>query len=189
MTTTKERIKRAWQYGPWNRLDIEVYHFNYRLHDIADWPFDAVEVLRQDSEVVFLGSLKAACSLEKWPEYFGENVNIVLSMCLDDMAVKGAPKDWSTYFRCHGVHHSPSSGRHLLPTSCGCCGLFLTSRSDASSLHFRLSTIATEKTNTLAERKQRAHVHALRWRHQQKCCRDLCLAHLAHTMSAEEAIT
>ena len=157
MTTTKERIKRAWQCGLWNRLDIEVHHFNYRLHDITDWPFDAVEVLRQD----FLGSLKATCSLKRWPEYFGKNVNIVLSMCLDDMAVKDAPTDWSTYFRCHGVHHiALPSGRHLRPTSCGCCGLFLASQRvalRAASTEVLPRSVLGSSSPTACQRKKPLH--------------------------------
>ena len=153
MTPTKEHIKQSWQYGPWNRLDIEAYHFNYHLGDITDWPFDAVEVCCKESEVVFLGCLKAACSLEKWPEYFREKANIVLSMCLQDMAVKGAPKDCTAYFRCHGIQHIAPPLEDIRAQAGG----------DTAALSLRA--------------KQRAHFHALRWWHQQKRCRNLRMAH------------
>ena len=170
-------------------FDIEVYHFNYRLHDITDWPFDAVEVLCQDSEVVFLGSLKAACSLEKWPEYFGEKVNIVLSMCLDDMAVKGAPKDWSTYFRCDGVHDI------ALPLEDIC----VRAHADAAAFSLRATVLLEacisacqqlhqqRRTLWLKESSVRIFMHCVGGinRSAAALCASLMLA---HSMSAEEPI-
>ena len=54
---------------------------------------------------MYLGSLKAACKLEEWPRRFGVRITVVLSMCLGDMSMKGAPPDWTADFGKHGVSH------------------------------------------------------------------------------------
>ena len=48
---------------------------------------------------LILGSLQAACNLKEIDDSFGRSVNVVVTMCKDEMKVAGTPSDWSTYFQ------------------------------------------------------------------------------------------
>eukprot|EP00438_Fugacium_kawagutii_P002698 Skav218907 [mRNA] locus=scaffold328:440051:440561:- [translate_table: standard] len=52
-----------------------------------------------------LGSLKAACSLEEISSTLSVEVTVVVTMCAQEMKIRGAPTDWSEYFRRRNIFH------------------------------------------------------------------------------------
>jgi len=65
-----------------------------------------------DRASVLLGSIKAACSLEDIFKTLSVKVTVVVTMCADEMEIRGAPKDWARYFRQLSLSHQVSLGGH-----------------------------------------------------------------------------
>ncbi len=58
-----------------------------------------------DRASVLLGSIKAACSLEDIFKTLSVKVTVVVTMCANEMEIRGAPKDWARYFPQEKVFH------------------------------------------------------------------------------------
>ena len=83
----------------WNALDEVIHEHNYSFKSIAAWPVDACVVYAPTRRAsLILGSLQAACNLKDIERSLGRKVNIVVTMCENEMKVAGAPADWTAYF-------------------------------------------------------------------------------------------
>ena len=80
-------------------LDEVIHEHNYSFKSIAAWPLDACVVYAPTRHAsLILGSLQAACNLKDIERSLGRKVNIVVTMCENEMKVAGAPADWTAYF-------------------------------------------------------------------------------------------
>ena len=90
----------------WTDLDTVTSQHNYNFQSIENWPLDAALIYKPtDRASVLLGSMKAACGLEDIWKTLSLKVTVVVTMCAHEMKMQGAPKDWTSYFKQHGVFH------------------------------------------------------------------------------------
>ena len=90
----------------WNDLDRITCQHPYNFNAIEQWPLDAAVICKPtDRASVLLGSIKAACSLEDIFKTLSVKVTVVVTMCADEMEIRGAPKDWARYFQQGKVFH------------------------------------------------------------------------------------
>ena len=90
----------------WTDLDTDTSQHNYSFQSIENWPLDAALIYKPtDRASVLLGSMKAACGLEDIWKTLSLKVTVVVTMCAHEMKMEGAPKDWTSYFKQHGVFH------------------------------------------------------------------------------------
>ena len=72
----------------------------YSFGSIEEWPLDVAVICKPtDRASVLLGSIKAACSLEDICQALSVKVTVVVTMCANEMEIRGAPKDWAQYFQ------------------------------------------------------------------------------------------
>ena len=98
-------ITSAYKSGSWSSLEHEIATFPYAMNDISGWPMDGVAILVTPAEACFLGSLKAACSLDAIYAIHKLPINVVLTACMAELHVKGTPSSWEFYFARQGVTH------------------------------------------------------------------------------------
>ena len=103
----EEDIRRAYADKEcWNDLDRITCQHPYNFNAIEQWPLDAAVICKPtDRASVLLGSIKAACSLEDIFESLSVKVTVVVTMCANEMEIRGAPKDWAQYFQQENVYH------------------------------------------------------------------------------------
>ena len=103
----EEDIRRAYADKEcWNDLDRITCQHPYNFNAIEQWPLDAAVICKHtDRASVLLGSIKAACSLEDIFETLSVKVTVVVTMCANEMEIRGAPKDWARYFQQEKVFH------------------------------------------------------------------------------------
>ena len=103
----EEDIRRAYADKEcWNDLDRITCQHPYNFNAIEQWPLDAAVICKPtDRASVLLGSIKAACSLEDIFKTLSMKVTVVVTMCANEMDIRGAPKDWARYFQQEKVFH------------------------------------------------------------------------------------
>ena len=103
----REDIRRAYADKEcWNDLDRITCQHPYNFNAIEQWPLDAAVICKPtDRALVLLGSIKAACSLEDIFKTLSVKVTVVVTMCANEMEIRGAPKDWARYFQQENVFH------------------------------------------------------------------------------------
>ena len=103
----EEDIRKAYADKEcWNDLDRITSRHPYSFGSIEEWPLDAAVICKPtDRASVLLGSIKAACSLEDIFETLSVKVTVVVTMCANEMEIRGAPKDWAQYFQQEKVYH------------------------------------------------------------------------------------
>ena len=103
----EEDIRKAYADKEcWNDLDRITSRHPYSFGSIEEWPLDAAVICKPtDRASVLLGSIKAACSLEDIFESLSVKVTVVVTMCANEMEIRGAPKDWAQYFQQEKVYH------------------------------------------------------------------------------------
>ena len=90
----------------WTDLDTVTSQHDYSFESIENWPLDAALIYKPtDRASVLLGSMKAACGSEDIWKTLSLKVTVVVTMCAHEMKMQGAPKDWTSYFKQHGVFH------------------------------------------------------------------------------------
>ena len=90
----------------WNDLDRITSRHPYSFGSIEEWPLDAAVICKPTTRAsVLLGSIKAACSLKDIFETLSVKVTVVVTMCANEMEIRGAPKDWAQYFQQENVYH------------------------------------------------------------------------------------
>ena len=88
----KVRMRDIWYTTPWPELDSRLFSFPYRMDDISNWPFDGVLISTTTTNICFLGSVKAAACLEEFPTTVGHSIDVVVSLCGDEMYdIQGLP--------------------------------------------------------------------------------------------------
>ena len=103
----EEDIRRAYADKEcWNDLDRITCQHPYNFNAIEQWPLDAAVICKPtDRASVLLGSIKAACSLEDIFKTLSVKVTVVVTMCTNEMEIRGAPKVWARYFQQENVFH------------------------------------------------------------------------------------
>ena len=103
----EEDIRRAYADKEcWNDLDRITCQHPYNFNAIEQWPLDAAVICKPtDRASVLLGSIKAACSLEDIFKTLSVKVTVAVTMCANEMEIRGAPKDWAQYFQQEKVFH------------------------------------------------------------------------------------
>eukprot|EP00438_Fugacium_kawagutii_P013261 Skav225488 [mRNA] locus=scaffold868:67474:68202:- [translate_table: standard] len=106
-TSWERDVKRAYQDKErWHDVDRVTDKHNYSFRTIEEWPLDAAVIYQPtDGACVMLGSLKGACSLEEISSTLSVEVTVVVTMCAQEMKIRGAPTDWSEYFRRQNIFH------------------------------------------------------------------------------------
>ena len=103
----EEDIRKAYADKEcWTDLDRITCWHPYSFGSIEEWPLDAAVICKPtDRASVLLGSIKAACSLEDICQALSVKVTVVVTMCANEMEIRGAPKDWAQYFQQENVYH------------------------------------------------------------------------------------
>ena len=103
----EEDIRRAYADKEcWNDLDRITCQHPYNFNAIEQWPLYAAVICKPtDRASVLLGSIKAACSLEDIFKTLSVKVTVAVTMCANEMEIRGAPKDWAQYFQQEKVFH------------------------------------------------------------------------------------
>lgn len=115
-TAREQDIVRAYRdKSCWTQLDYCTDRHPYSFKSIEQWPLDAALIYEPtDRASVLLGSIKAACCLTDIFKTLSVKVTVVVTMCGDEMKIRGAPNDWPQYFGRQGVFHV---SRHLEDTT------------------------------------------------------------------------
>ena len=119
----EEDIRKAYADKEcWNDLDRITCQHPYSFESIEQWPLDAAVICKPtDRASVLLGSIKAACSLEDIFETLSMKVTVVVTMCANEMEIRGAPKDWARYFQKEKVFHIKCHLEERIPDLVASC--------------------------------------------------------------------
>ena len=92
----------AYKTAQW--WEIDTHNHNYNMGDIRDWPVDA-SCICSSGTVTVLGSIKAAISLDEVEMSEHLKVTHVVTLCGQELPVRGMPMSLSEYLRMRGVQN------------------------------------------------------------------------------------
>lgn len=100
----ERKIQTAYSRLPWKPLDWKTHSHDYNFGDITAWPLDA-SCITLGGDTIFLGSVKAAVNIEAVEVEYTTKISHVVTLCGNEIQVRGAPSDLPTYFERCGVAH------------------------------------------------------------------------------------